>query len=773
MPASIHFFRQHQSLRLVLGAVMLLALLCSSTRAQQDSVSTWEAAEFRSWSFIPYWTTQSQLESFDTDGIYDHVSDVLYFSGVRPTASGGLNYHPWAAQHLATLASHQASNGFRYHMSMFDTYGGDVETVWNSITSNPTNRANFVANVTSLLQANGMTGFNLDWERPNTVTEWANYTQLAKDLKAAIGPLGMEVSVDDYGYTDSKWDDSSVFDANTYDQLFIMGYHYPAYSANTLNHNYFANGKLALTGQGVEKAFQDEQLVLGIGTWGKDAGTKSLKSIVEADPNLAYDATTWTDGVDTWTIESREQVRGKVQLALDRNMAGVMYWTLHYDSPTQLGLHRVAHHYVSVARDIPDLNLDGKVDAADADALADNMGSSPGSANLNTAAGFDQFYLQSNWEQGDHDGSGFVNQADADWLADRFATLGVNLSDRLAYNGTFENFQNGPGLVGRWQVPLNGGSLPETSNFAQHGSGQFGFAGSGAGYDKHSDASVTIRNQNAAEASDTLNTDPREMGVALSAPINLGQDVERYFTFLVRQNTGSLLPSQLASDDRDLFLNFQDAAGADQFNIALSGLSGEVAINSLADPSGDDVSFAGFFLPDTTYLFVGKISGNGGGANQLQLSFFPEGSSVGDFTGASFPWLLTANSSVGFDPVVTDLQLVSLYEANYTISNIQIGAASHFFGPPLEGDFDADGDVDGFDFLKWQRGETFDPLGMLDLGAWESGFGSPPPLAAAPVAVPEPSAAVLLTLLAAVGVFTRPSFQRFSVSSVYSGMKSY
>ena len=266
---------------IVFAAICLVNPLHSVTFAQQDSVSTWEAANFRTWSFVPYWTSQSQLASFHTDGVYDHVSDVLYFSGVRPTASGDLNYHPWAAQHLATLSNHREQNDFRYHMSMFDTFGGSVEAVWNSIVSSPTNRANFVSQITSLLQTNGMTGFNLDWERPNTVNEWANYTQLAKDLKDAIGPLGMEVSVDDYGFADSRWDDSPVFDARIYDQLFIMGYHYPAYSAGSLNHNSFANGKLALTGQGPEKAFTDEQLVLGIGTWGKPTVFRSAYQNVE------------------------------------------------------------------------------------------------------------------------------------------------------------------------------------------------------------------------------------------------------------------------------------------------------------------------------------------------------------------------------------------------------------------------------------------------------------------------------------------------------------
>lgn len=64
-------------------------------------------------------------------------------------------------------------------------------------------------------------------------------------------------------------------------------------------------------------------------------------------------------------------------------------------------------------------------------------------------------------------------------------------------------------------------------------------------------------------------------------------------------------------------------------------------------------------------------------------------------------------------------------------------------GVGLAGDFDFDGDVDGFDFLTWQR----DPS-IGSLSDWEANYGTvlPLTLAAASTAVPEPSA-ILLTLM--------------------------
>ncbi len=66
--------------------------------------------------------------------------------------------------------------------------------------------------------------------------------------------------------------------------------------------------------------------------------------------------------------------------------------------------------------------------------------------------------------------------------------------------------------------------------------------------------------------------------------------------------------------------------------------------------------------------------------------------------------------------------------------------------PGLDGDFDGDGDVDGADFLKWQR----DSADAGELTLWKSNFGATSPPAAAVVAVvPEPSSIVLVVSLAA------------------------
>jgi len=84
--------------------------------------------------------------------------------------------------------------------------------------------------------------------------------------------------------------------------------------------------------------------------------------------------------------------------------------------------------------------------------------------------------------------------------------------------------------------------------------------------------------------------------------------------------------------------------------------------------------------------------------------------------------------------------------------------ATDMLVPVVDGDFDGDDDVDGFDFLTWQRGFTGIPQDITDLADWEANFGTPAPLIAASTvgAVPEPSSLALL-LLGSVGIASRRS----------------
>jgi hypothetical protein len=69
------------------------------------------------------------------------------------------------------------------------------------------------------------------------------------------------------------------------------------------------------------------------------------------------------------------------------------------------------------------------------------------------------------------------------------------------------------------------------------------------------------------------------------------------------------------------------------------------------------------------------------------------------------------------------------------------------------GDFDGDHDVDGADYLLWQRGGSPGPLRAADLAVWRARFGAATP--AAGLAIPEPSATSQAVIGLVVAVLVR------------------
>ena len=76
-----------------------------------------------------------------------------------------------------------------------------------------------------------------------------------------------------------------------------------------------------------------------------------------------------------------------------------------------------------------------------------------------------------------------------------------------------------------------------------------------------------------------------------------------------------------------------------------------------------------------------------------------------------------------------------VFQYGLTDGRLIRGIVSYVTG---SGDFDLDGDVDGTDFLRWQRGQSPSPLSASDLSTWNSTYGSSASLSGVS-AVPEPS----------------------------------
>lgn len=104
------------------------------------------------------------------------------------------------------------------------------------------------------------------------------------------------------------------------------------------------------------------------------------------------------------------------------------------------------------------------------------------------------------------------------------------------------------------------------------------------------------------------------------------------------------------------------------------------------------------------------------------------------FDDANFADRLSVNVSTnifltGMSP--TDTVTVSTFNQRFAQTGKQSTA----------GDFDFEGDVDGRDFLIWQRGDSPLPTSATDLAAWQANYGSVAAATANLSAIPEPSTA--------------------------------
>lgn len=209
------------------------------------------------------------------------------------------------------------------------------------------------------------------------------------------------------------------------------------------------------------------------------------------------------------------------------------------------------------------------------------------------------------------------------------------------------------------------------------------------------------------------------------------------------------------ADTTDQFNNFVHSSPS--INAA-----GTVAFHASLDVGGEGI-FVGSAGGSTTTLIdnsgpfnsfspVASINSSGAVAFAAQLKHTPLGGN-GLFIGPD----PVADKVINFgDPLFGStagnlfISNVAMNDAGqiafrYTLANGVNGIAVATPMPStLLGDFDLDGDIDGRDFLVWQRGGSPNGINSGDLALWQSQYGSSLPVVANSTAVPEPAALVLL-----------------------------
>jgi len=196
--------------------------------------------------------------------------------------------------------------------------------------------------------------------------------------------------------------------------------------------------------------------------------------------------------------------------------------------------------------------------------------------------------------------------------------------------------------------------------------------------------------------------------------------------------------------------------------------AGQVNINTLATGVGT-INNTGVLGTEGLTGISGSITSSG------TLDIDIGGQALGLFdafgvTGtATLSGLIDVDLTGGFSPTPGDLFTIltassvsdlglSLSGPSASLFSLIVNADSVVLqanGASLAGDFDLDNDVDGRDFLFWQR-EFGTTLDATDLANWESNFGTVLPLVGAVASVPEPTS-YLLMMVGAYGILAARS----------------
>lgn len=275
------------------------------------------------------------------------------------------------------------------------------------------------------------------------------------------------------------------------------------------------------------------------------------------------------------------------------------------------------------------------------------------------------------------------------------------------YGPAYDDFGAEPNLDGRGKVDVQGTLLAKDMYFSEHGA---------QGELRLSSGSVTLNGALIMDRCDNC----------VSTPALLEQRVAKVS---IVGSTGSFI---VGADPDPLIV---DPMPSPRDILAASP---QAIFSFTAD--------AGGVSPIVVAQNVGEVSGGAeiqGAKLELNLDAFA-------FTPTSKLTLIDATASLlmGQFGSVTFLGSTTA-DVNYDLANGDV-YLDNFQGVSSSGDFDNDGDVDGRDFLIWQRGSSPSPLSPTDLAAWQNSYGTGS--LAAVSAVPEPSTTVMALLASCLGL---------------------
>ncbi|MFQ5571361.1 MAG: glycoside hydrolase family 18 protein [Rhodothermales bacterium] len=283
---------------------------------------------------------------------WDKLTRVIY-AFAFPTPDGGLDTGDLMQIDPLVAAAH--ARGVEVYLSIGGGGGSDTFPV---MAANAEARTRFAQTIRDYLGAHCLDGVDIDWERwtkdSNNIplaSEKASLVALLHDLRNALHPVGLKISVDVFA---THWIGQHYDDAvhPLVDYVHVMAYNFSGPWSAPGPHSSFlqavgtGSGSTA-TGLAYWTRFRNwpkEKIILGVPFYGRDFDTNGGAGITYADIVARHVGASNLDRVANIYYNGVPTITAKTQFVVDNGYPGVMIWEIGQDvrDPAASLLHAIA-----------------------------------------------------------------------------------------------------------------------------------------------------------------------------------------------------------------------------------------------------------------------------------------------------------------------------------------------------------------------------------------------------------------------------------------------
>ena len=298
-----------------------------------------------------YLVAENISEDMDAS-MLECVTDIIVFGTAKFTAQGGICFvdgsgesvdEKYYADKINILKEKTAGKNINLICDIAMPYGNDNADIISMLSEEYVDAT--VENIRAFVEKYGFDGYDMDYEFPNSKTEWKQYNEFLRRLDKAIPDkiISLAIAPWDLRFDDDVLEIIDRAEVMLYDMFTAHGYH----------------SIFAVTANGVKKAidggFDKSKIDLGVpfysrptnklGYWGD---YKQFESSLDRFTNLIYFNDFDHSGSPMTApqyINSVQMIADKTAFAVDAGLGGIMIWHMSCDLPydNELSLFRAIY----------------------------------------------------------------------------------------------------------------------------------------------------------------------------------------------------------------------------------------------------------------------------------------------------------------------------------------------------------------------------------------------------------------------------------------------